>query len=160
MTDDPTFFKKNTNLKQPYCFIRVHRRVEILWILKGQNYFTWLSSKRSPLLYQRLARGEKLREVSVSSFFELIDNYTVAVTYWWIYVVQKATWLGVTQSSCCRRIRALPRWMIQMFFMQCNKRCSRTFVKVLQLCLLLTDRQKCPTENSRQHWCIYQGEKI
>ena len=66
------------------------------------------------LLYRRLVRDGKLREVSVSFF--RAENYAVAkeilVTEYCIKVKLRAS-IGETQGSHCQRIILLPRRMTQ-----------------------------------------------
>ena len=74
----PYFFEKCTNLKQLYQSSLEHKN---FLNLKRHNCFTYLLSKRSVLLYKKLVRDEKLKEVSVSSFFELIITLLLR-RYW------------------------------------------------------------------------------
>ena len=79
------------------------------------SYIFWILTLKSLLLYQRLVRDEKLREVTVSSFLRA-DNYAVAEEILVNKYCTQASWLGETQSSDRRQIMVLPRWMIQNVF--------------------------------------------
>ena len=48
MTDE--FFKKCTNLQQPYCFIKIHWRVKGFWIWKKHYYLRLKSNKDGRVL--------------------------------------------------------------------------------------------------------------
>ena len=59
------------------------------------------------MLYQKLVRDDKLREVSVSSFFKLIIDAVAKETLVNKYCT-KASQFGETQSSHCQRITHFP----------------------------------------------------
>ena len=65
-------------------------------------------------MYQRLVRDEKLREVFVSSFFELIIE-EISVNKYCTKAKHRAA-IGETQSSHCQRTTALPRRMSRNVF--------------------------------------------
>ena len=135
----PDFFEKCTNLKQLYQSSLEHKN---FLNLKKHNCFTYLLSKRSVLLYKRLVRDEKLKEVSVSSFFELIITLLLRRN-WWIHIVPKPVDLVKLGAAIVRELRHFTDEQFKMFLMQCKKDAGRLFCE--SFVGFVTYRHKCLT---------------